>query len=117
MSLGQGNPLGPERRREGQVRVRLHVPMSSEPTDAALSFWGYTVNISTGGLCFQQEGTVPPGTGVRLTLRLSRSLILSLLGTVIWAHPLVDGLAYRVGIAFLPPLAAAVIADLAAGRY
>ncbi len=117
MSLGQANPLGTERRRGAQVRVTLHVPISTEPIDAPLSFQGHTENISAGGLCVLQDGTLPAGTFIRLTLRLRRHLILSLLGTVLWTHPLLGELACRVGIAFQQPLSAAVIADLAAGRY
>ncbi len=116
MSLRQGNPLGPERRRGDQVRVALRAPTRTEPTDASCSFQGYTENISAGGLGLQQEGALPPGTPVRLTLRLRRHLVLSVLGTVRWTQPLLGALVYRVGIAFQHPLPAAVIADLAAGR-
>ncbi len=117
MSLSQRNPLGTERRRGGQVRVALRVPMSTDLMDVALSFWGHTENISVGGLCVLQEGILPVETRVRPTLRLRRHLFLSLLGSVIWTQPLLGELACRVGIAFQHPLPAAVIADLAAGRY
>ncbi len=117
MSLGGVDRMGTEQRREGQARVTLHVPMSTEPTDAALNFWGPTENISAGGLCVLQEGILPSGARVRLTLRLRRHLILSLLGTVIWVQPVLGALACRVGIAFCQPLPAAVVADLASGRY
>ncbi len=114
LSSSQGNPLGAERRRGGQVRVPFRVPISTEPIDAPLSFWGHTENISAGGLCVLQDATLPAGTCIRLTLRLRRHLLLS---TVIWTQPLLGELACRVGIAFQHPLSAAIIADLAAGRY
>ncbi len=117
MSLGGMDRVGTEERRGDQVRVTLHVPTSTEPTDAVLSFWGHTENISAGGLCVLQEGTLPPGTGVRLTLRSRRRLVLNVLGTVIRVQPLRDAGAHRVGIAFRKPLSAAIIANLAAGRY
>ncbi len=117
MSLSQGNPLGTERRRGGQVRVALHVFTSTEPTDSPVGFSGYTENISAGGLCLRQDGALPAGTRVRLTLWLRRHLLVSLLGTVLWTQPLLGELICRVGITFQEPVPAAVIADLAADRY
>ncbi len=117
VSLSQGSPPETERRRGDHVRVPLHVLANTDPMDSAFGFQGYTVNISSGGLCVLQERPLPSGTRVRLTLRLHRHLILSLLGTVLWTQPLLGDLACRVGVAFQQALPAAVISDIAVGRY
>ncbi len=96
-----------ERRREGHPRVAVRVPTRTEPVGSVFAaFQGESENVSPGGLCLRQENSLAPGTLVRVTLRLRRHLALTVLGTVIWAHPLLGQQSWEIGIAFrehLPP--------------
>ncbi len=112
MGLDDQETLGTERRRRDQSRIAVRVPTRIEPTDSAVAFQGHTENLSAGGISLRQEGILPRGTRVCLTLRLRRHVLLTLLGTVIWAQPLLDQSAYGLGIAFREPLPSALVADI-----
>ncbi len=104
-----------DRRRAGHTRLPIRVPTEVERLGGADGRQrGEALDLGPGGLRVRLEEGLDPGAPVRITLRLSRHPVLTLVGTVAWAQPHPDLAGWALGISFneeLPEGMAAEIAD------
>jgi len=107
-----------ERRRTGQTRLPVHVPVKTDPLEfPGRSGRGITQNLSVGGVMVRLEQTLLPGAPVRVTLSLSRHPPLTLTGTVAWVRPHPDFPGWALAIRFSEELPGEMVAEIADAEY
>lgn len=99
VSWSQGTEL--ERRRAGQIRFPVRVPVVAEPdVPAGSPVPGETQNLSRSGALLRVKGARMLGVPVRVTLRLRPHASITLAGTVVWSRPHADFPGWEQGIQF-----------------
>ena len=106
------------RRRPGQFRLPIRVPAVTEAIGACpVCRRGEAQDLSPGGALLCLEQGIPPGTPVRVTLRLSRRPPLTLIGTVVWTRPHSDIPGWALGIRFDADLPGEMVAEIADAEF
>jgi hypothetical protein len=106
------------RRRTGHFRLPIRVPAVLDAIDGRAGRGrGEAQDLSSGGALLCLEQGIPPGTPVRVTLRLSRRPPLTLIGTVAWTRPHPDFPGWALGIRFDAELPGEMVAEIADAEY
>lgn len=99
VSWSRGTEL--ERRRAGQIRFPVRVPVVAEQDAPAGSpIPGETQNLSRSGALLRVKRAGMLGVPVRVTLRLRPHASVTLAGTVVWSRPHADFPGWEQGIQF-----------------
>ena len=107
-----------ERRRTGQTRLPIHVPVETDPLEIpSRSSQGIIQDLSAGGMMVRLEQTLVRGAPVRVTLRLSQHPPVTLIGTVAWIRPHPDFPGWALGIRFSEELPGEMVAEIADAEY
>ena len=107
-----------ERRRTGQTRLPIHVPVETDPFEIpSRSSPGITQDLSAGGIMVRLEHALVRGAPVRVTLRLSQRPPVTLTGTVAWIRPHPDFPGWALGIRFNEELPGEMAAEIADAEY
>jgi hypothetical protein len=102
------------RRRAGQARLPLRVPVVAEPVERPEGpETGEAQDLSAGGVALRLARALAPGASVRVTLRLRRRPPISLKGTVAWVRPHPDFPGWSLGIRFGEELPGEMVAEIA----
>jgi len=113
-----GDRLVPSRRRKGDPRLPVRVPVIIE-ADASqeLSHAGRITDLSRGGLSLRLGEPLPSGTPVRVTLHLQRRAALTWLGRVAWIDRPDQSGEWAAGVSFTAELDGELVADIAVEEF
>ncbi len=112
-----------ERREGSQVRlqprlpVRLPVVVEPNGPPAEMRIAGETGNLSRGGALLRLAQAPRPGTALRVTFNLRRSVALTITGTVVWTTPAPDPPGWKLGFQFGEELPEAIVAQIAEDAF
>jgi len=107
-----------ERRRTGQTRLPIHVPVETNPLETpSRSSQGISQDLSAGGMMVRLDQKLLPGASVRVTLSLSQRPSLTLTGTVAWVQSHPDFPGWALGIRFSQELPGEMAAEIADAEY
>jgi len=107
-----------ERRRTGQTRLPIHVPVETDLLEIPTrSSEGVTQDLSPSGMMVRLEQRLVRGTPVRVTLQLSQGPAVTFTGTVAWIRPHPDFPGWALGIQFSQELPGEMVAEIADAEY
>jgi len=107
-----------ERRRAGQTRLPLRVPVQTDPLEIpSRSGAGMAQDLSAGGMMVRLGHALARGAPVRVTLRLSQRPPVTLTGAVAWTRPHPDFPGWALGIQFSQELPGEMVAEIADAEY
>lgn len=102
-----------DRRRPGQIRFPVRVPVVAEPdAPAGYPTPGETQNLSRSGVLLRVERAERRGVPVRVTLPLRLHVSATLAGTVVWTQPQADRPGWEQGIQFHSEIPGALVLAL-----